>query len=476
MKAVERGSRIERRRKQKPEALLDPGATIAVHNCFSTDSNPNVVLYNDQNKPMSTRTTSLERRMFMKWAAAAPVFGAIAWQGISRKLLGANAETGNVYQRIGVRPLINARGTWTYLSGSLILPEVRQAMDAASRQFVDLFELQAAVGKRLAALSGAESGMITSGSAGAMAAATAACIAGTDPRKIWQLPDTTGMKNEVVMLGGRIAFDSAIRLAGAKLVIANSLDDLSSAINTQTAMVYTTWRDDRLQKALAITKNKNIPLLLDDAAGIPPFENLSRYASLGVDLYCFSGGKGMRGPQCSGVLLGRKHLIDAALKNYNPNEGSICRAMKVGKEEIIGMLTAIETWKKIDVSALNREWNNKVQRIAKLVETVPGVTTKIYVPEEGNSYPTLQVNWDERTFQLTVAQCDQQLRAGEPRIEVLTNNNPSLVSAVEEGTPTGKHEAPKDQLEIVSMTLQDGEDLIIGRRLREILTAAKAQK
>jgi L-seryl-tRNA(Ser) seleniumtransferase len=413
--------------------------------------------------------------MFMKWAAAAPVFGAIAWQEMSRKVLGATTEVGNVYQQIGVRPLINARGTWTYLSGSLMLPEVRHAMDAASRQFVDLFELQAAVGRRLAALSGAESGMITSGSAGAMAAATAACIAGTDARKIWQLPDTTGMKNEVVMLGGRIAFDSAIRLTGAKLVMANNVNELESAINSQTAMVYTTWRDDRLQKAHAITKSRKIPLLLDDAAGIPPFENLSRYASLGVDLYCFSGGKGMRGPQCAGVLLGRKDLIDGALKNYNPNEGAICRAMKVGKEEIVGMLTAIETWQKIDLNALNREWNSKVQRIAKLVETVPGVTTRIYVPEEGNSYPTLQVNWDESAFRLTVAQCDEQLRAGEPRIEVLTNYNPSLVSAVEEGSGSGKHEAPKDQLEIVSMTLQDGEELIIGRRLREILSAAKAR-
>ena len=130
--------------------------------------------------------------MFIKWVVAAPILGVIAWQELSRKLKGATPETGNVYQRIGVRPLINARGTWTYFSGSLMLPEVRQAMDAASRQFVDMFELQAAVGKRLAALSGAESGMVTSGSAGAMAAATAACIAGSDPQKIWQLPDTTG--------------------------------------------------------------------------------------------------------------------------------------------------------------------------------------------------------------------------------------------------------------------------------------------
>jgi uncharacterized pyridoxal phosphate-dependent enzyme len=418
---------------------------------------------------------SNERRMFMKWVAAAPVLGAVVWQDFAQKLLGAQSRTqANVYQRIGVRPFINARGTWTYLSGSLMLPEVRQAMEVAARQFVDMFELQRAVGRRLAALSGAESAMITSGSAGAMAAATAACIAGSDPAKIWQLPDTTGLKHEVVMLGGRIAFDNALRLAGGKLVLAQTLEELPSALNEKTAMVYTTWRDDRLSRALEVTRRTKIPLLLDDAAGIPPIDNLSRYAKMGVDLYCFSGGKGLRGPQCAGVLLGRKDLIDAALANSNPWEGAVCRAMKAGKEEIIGMLTAIETWEKIDINSLNREWNAKVQRIAKVVETVPGVTTRIYVPEEGNSYPTLRVMWDEQGFGLTVAQCDQQLRAGEPRIEVLTNNNPSMVAAVREGEDP-KHEPPKNQLEIVSMTLQAGEDLIVARRLREILNSAKVK-
>lgn len=414
-----------------------------------------------------------QRRGFMKWAAAAPVFGAIALQEVSQRIAAATGAS-NVYEKVGVRPLINARGTWTYLSGSLIFPEVREAMEAASRQFVDIFELQAGVGKKLAALAGTESAMVTSGSAGAMAAATAACIAGSDPEKIWRLPDITGLKSEVVMLGGRNAFDSAIRLAGAKLVIANTLDDFPSALHEQTAMVYTTWRDDNLAKALEITRRAKVPLLLDDAAGIPPFENLSRYAKMGVDLYCFSGGKGMRGPQCAGILLGRKDLIDAAIHNYNPYEGSICRPMKVGKEEIIGMLAAVETWQKLDLNALNREWNARVQKIAKLVETVPGVSTDVYVPEEGNSYPTLRVNWDEQKFGLTVTQCDQQLRAGNPRIEVLTNSNPSIVPAAEEGNDP-KHELPKNQLEIVSMTLQDGEDLIVGRRLREILNNARTR-
>ncbi len=423
------------------------------------------------------KTNSMHRRAFMKWVAAFPVLGTIAARGFVDRLWAATGKTSSldVYRRIGVRPLINARGTWTYLSGSLELPEVRQAMDAAARQFVDIFELQRAAGKRLAELSGAESGMVTSGAAGAMAVAAAACIAGADPANVWQLPDTTNLKNEVVMLGGRSAFDSAIRLTGAKLVLAHSCEELQAALTDKTAMVYTTWLGDRLAQALVITKKAGVPLLLDDAAGIPPYENLSLYAKMGLDLYCFSGGKGLRGPQCAGLLLGRKDLIKAALANCSPWEGAVCRAMKVGKEEIIGMLAAVEAWSHMDLAQLNREWARRIERIVKLVETVPGVTTKTLIPEGGNRYPTLTVQWNEQAFGLTVAQCDQLLRDGDPRIEVLTSSNPSLVSAVHEGEEVkgGKSVSHPNQLQLVSMTLQEGEDLIVARRLREILNNAR---
>jgi L-seryl-tRNA(Ser) seleniumtransferase len=315
--------------------------------------------------------------------------------------------------------------------------------------------------------------MVTSGAAGAMAAATAACIAGQDPARVWQLPDTTGLKHEVVMYGGRSAFDSAIRLAGGKLVLANTLEELQTALNENTAMVYTTRDNEELEKALAITKKAGVPLLVDKAAGIPPIENLSRFAKMGVDLYCFSGGKGLMGPQCSGLLLGRRDLIEAALANYNPWEGAVCRPMKVGKEEIMGCLAAVEAWVKKDLNALDREWNDRVKRIAKLVETVPGVTTEIQIPRGGNRYPTLTVNWDTQALRLTVQECAKQLSEGEPRIEVLTNNNPSLVPAVREGdSKTPRRERP-DALRIVPSTLQPGEDLLIGRRLREVLSAAR---
>jgi L-seryl-tRNA(Ser) seleniumtransferase len=238
-------------------------------------------------------------------------------------------------------------------------------------------------------------------------------------------------------------------------------------------MVYTTLRDERLDAILKVTKAAGVPLLLDDAAGIPPFENFTRYAKMGVDLYCFSGGKGLRGPQCSGVLIGRKDLIDAALYNTSPWEGAVCRPMKVGKEEIMGMLAAIEYWRTADLAALTKEWQSRVERIQTLVNTVPGVTSEISIPTDGNSYPTLTVNWDEKKFGLTVAECDEQLRAGEPRIEVLTNSNPSGVLARDK---KNRHEeGHPNQLQIISMTIQPGEDLIVGNRLRQILSKARKQ-
>ena len=416
----------------------------------------------------------LERRRLLQYAGALPLLGYLAAQDWMNRAWGAvrkNAKD-NLYTRIGVRPFINARGTWTYLSGSLELPEVKAAKQEAARHFVDIFELQRAVGKRLAELSGAESGMITSGAAGAMASATAACIAGADPAKIWQLPDTTGLKHEVVMFGGRSAFDNAIRLAGGKLVLTRSHDELRNAINSNTAMIYTTSLGERLEKAGAIAKEARVPILLDDAAGIPPIENMKLYAKMGLDLYCFSGGKGLCGPQCSGLLLGRKDLIDAALANTSPWEGAVCRPMKVGKEEIMGALAAVEAWMKMDLNTLDRQWAQRVERIKKIVDTVPGVNSEIQIPKGGNRYPTLVVTWDEQAWGFTVADCDRQLREGEPRIEVLTASNPSLVPAVHEG---GGNKGPRrsDAIRIISMTLQPGEDLIVGKRLREILNRAK---
>jgi len=422
------------------------------------------------------------RRGFMKMLAASPLLAQIAAQGLYEKSAAAiGLDTrANVYSRLGVKTVINCRGTWTYLSGSLQFPEVRAAQEEAGRHFVNMVELQQTVGRRLAELTGAESGLITSGAAGAMAAATAACIAGNDPKKIWQLPDITGLKHEVIMVGGRSAFDSAIRLVGAKLVLLEKPDDIANAINANTAMIYTTDLGDKLAREAAIAKDHSVPLLLDDAAGIPPIDNIKLYAKMKLDLYTFSGGKGLRGPQCSGVLLGRKELVDAALRNCSPYEGAVCRPMKVGKEEIIGCLTAIETWLKTDSKKLYEEWNARVERIARLVETVPGVKTQIYIPDDGNRYPTLRVTWDEQAFGFTVSDCVKKLHDGDPVIEALSIDNPSMVAAVQEGAdkakPTPKEMKEPNRLELVSMTIQPGEEMIVGQRLRAILSAARKGK
>jgi len=415
------------------------------------------------------------RRSFFRLLAATPLLSQIAARDLyaqATNAMGIGAQQ-NVYSRLGVKTVINCRGTWTYLSGSLEFPEVRQAQQDASEYFVNMLELQRAVGRRLAELTGAESGIVTSGSAGAMAAATAGCMAGTSDKLIWQLPDTTGMKHEVVMAGGRSAFDSAIRLTGAKLVLARSPEEIVNAITDNTAMIYTTDLREKLQQQVAIAKERKIPLLLDDAAGIPPVDNAKLYARMGIDMYCFSGGKGLRGPQCSGLLLGRKDLIEAALLNSSPREGAVCRAMKIGKEEVIGCLTALETWLKIDEKKLYAEWNARIDRIRKLAETVPGVTTTTYVPDDGNRYPTLTVKWDQQAWGFTISDCVRELRSGDPIIEVLGADNPSLVTAVQEGNPNSKERKGPDHIELVSMTIKPGEEMIVGQRLRAVLGAAQ---
>src|SRR5579864_854899 len=425
---------------------------------------------------MGTRSSS--RRSFTKLAAAAPLLSQIAARNLYAHAAAAVGKDPrqNVYTRLGVRTVINCRGTWTYLSGSLEFPEVRQAQVEAGQHFVNMLELQRAAGRRLAELTGAESGIVTSGAAGAMAAATAACMAGTDDKYIWQLPDTTGLKHEVVMVGGRSAFDSAIRLTGAKLVLAFSPEELANAINENTALIYTTDLGEKLQRELAVAKDRKIPMLLDDAAGIPPADNAKLYARMKIDLYAFSGGKGLCGPQCSGLLLGRKDLIEAALMNSAPREGAVCRPMKVGKEEIVGCLTALEVWLKLDEKKLYRDWNGRVDRIRKLVDTVPGVKTDVYVPEDGNRFPTLRVSWDQMAWKYTISDCVEELRAGNPVIEVLGADNPSLVTAVREGNPNPKQHKEADHIELVSMTIQPGEEIIVGQRLRAILSDAQKGK
>jgi len=434
-----------------------------------------------------------DRRSFMKLLAAAPLFASLGARSLAATVASTVSTTAagliptsprdwnnNIYTRFGITPIINCRGVYTYLTASVELPQVRKAAEEASHFFIDIYELHDKVGSYLAKMSGAEYGMITSGSAGSISAAVAGCIAGSDPKNIYQLPDTTGMKGEVIIMGGRSVWDSCIRLTGAKLIVAPTVNDLHSAMTSQTAMIYTTWHDDeRINQILKISKPAGVPLMVDQAAGIPPYSNFTRYAKLGVDLFCFSGGKGLMGPQVSGLLLGRKDLIVAALYNCAPWEGSICRPMKVGKEEIMGCLAALDYWSKADCDAINKEWQRRMERLAKMIETVPGVHTSIKTPPsfESDAFPTLHVNWDEQKFGLTVAQCNERLKAGNPRIEVQTNENISGVLAriKTPDAPLGVGRPTTDEMRILPITMQPGEELIVGNALRKILDQARKQ-
>lgn len=389
----------------------------------------------------------------------------------------------NVYTRMGAQPYIMANIPFTFLGGAFMWPEVRAAMQEASHYSIDIVELQRAVGRRLAEVSGAESGMISTGAAGNIALATAACIAGADHDKIYQLPDSDGLKNEVISMG-RSHWDSGVRLAGGKMVLIDSVQDLPDAITDKTAMYYGGHTADPnptepqpLAEIVEVCHSRGVPVFADCAGGIPPIENIKRYARMNVDLYGFSGGKCLGGPQASGLLFGRKNLIEAALWNTTPVEGAVCRPMKVGKEEIVGALTAVEKWLTVDIDEIYRKQTDMLQRTAAMLESVRGVETDINLRTGSNRGMQLVVTWDEEGLGLTRAECERQLREGEPAITVLGGfYNPYVIRAkvLEPRRRRGPADAGGSPITVFAFGLKDGEEVIVGRRLREILESAKA--
>lgn len=414
------------------------------------------------------RKPVVTRRRLLQGTAMLPALGGLA------AAMPATAAR-SIYEELGVRTLINGQGVVTFYSCTLMPPEVHRAMARASEHYVEIVELQRAVGARLAKFVGAEAAMVCSGSAACIAQATAGCIAGTDPDKVSRLPDTEGMKNEVIITH-RSPWDRGIALTGAKLVVVNSLEELESAINERTAMMEMANGSNgpvKLAEAIAICKRRGVPFMLDGAATCPPFERLKTLASHGADLFCVSGGKGLMGPQCSGILFGRKDLIEAALRNGSPFEGAICRPMKVGKEEIVGALAAVEWSSKRDYQADCRVWESRLNHIAKAVTALPGVEAEIYYRKSGNEVPHLAVRWDEQAFGLTKRDCIEALRNGEPHIEVYNGMGRELVRRED---PQPKQERrPGDAnyvISITSNTLQPGDEKLVAARLKEILKPA----
>lgn len=365
---------------------------------------------------LTTQKAELSRRSLFRGSGLT----ALAAMGAAVPADAALEVGPNLYESIGVRPIINAKGTFTIVSGSQSLPEVKMAMMEASKHFVHIDELMAAVGARIAELTQAESAMVTCGCASALTHATAACVAGGDPEKIQRLPVLDGMKNEVVVPNySRNVYDHAIRAVGVKMITVDSLDAMRRAITDKTAMVMVMAQPaDRgpfgLEPVAAVAHEFGVPVLVDAAAEGLTIPNV--HLQRGADLVGYSGGKAMRGPQTAGLLLGRKDLIRAAWTNSSPHH-TFGRAMKVGKEEIMGMLAAVEMWVKRDHDAEFKEWERWLDIIATEVKKVDGVTTEVRQPNDlSNRTPSLRISWDSKKLGVYGAEVERELYAGTPRI------------------------------------------------------------
>jgi L-seryl-tRNA(Ser) seleniumtransferase len=393
------------------------------------------------------------RRSFLGLLAGLPSLGGFLSAEPAAAAEAAPAR--DVIRELGVRSFINAAGTFTALTGSLMAPEVMAAMQAASRKFVRLEDLHNATGKRIAGLLHCEAALVTAGCASALSLATAACVAGADRDRIQRLPDTTGMKNEVLaQKSHRVGYDHAIRNAGVRIIEVETREELEKSIGSRTAMLFffnaaDPWGKIHHEEFVAVGKKHKVPTLIDAAADVPPVENLWRYTKMGFDLVAFSGGKGLRGPQSSGLLLGRKDLIEAAKLNNSPNADSLCRTNKVNKEEVVGMLVALEMFLARDHAAVWDEWQGRCRRIAEALRGFEDVRTEVRVPEIANAVPHLHVSWDAQRRRLSPSDMAKQLRDGQPSIEV----NPG----------TGR------QLVIGVWMMEPGEDAIVAERVRAIL-------
>src|SRR5579871_6065057 len=372
-------------------------------------------------------------------------------------------HTGNVYDELGVKTMINEESTMTMLGGSLMRPEVQSVMALAGRHFVSIPELEVAAGKRIAEmlkLPDGYSALVTSGAAAAMQSGLAGILTRDNPQFIKQIPDLTGMKSEVIIQKShRNPFDHQLRTTGIKLVEVESRDDVARVINDKTAMMhFSNFADPvgqiKVEEWVKLGKQNNIPTFIDAAADTPPVSHLWDYANMGYDLIAFSGGKAIRGPQCAGLLIGRKDLVAYALLNNSPHEDTIGRSQKVGKEEIVGMVKAVEMFLKDDHEALNKEWQRRLEYISSQITKIPTVTTSYLVPEIANHVPHMEIHWDKR-ISLTPQEVASAMRTG----------NPSIVLS------TGEvHEA----LSMNSFMLQPGEEKIIADALVSFLKSHMA--
>jgi L-seryl-tRNA(Ser) seleniumtransferase len=402
----------------------------------------------------------MKRRDLLKYASMLPIGTGVAAGLIPTKAFAkAPAAKRNILKELGIRTFINAAGTYTAMTASLMHDEVVETIKQSAKQFAMLDEVQDKVGEKIAELCHAEAATVTAGCWSALVLGTAGVLTGMDMKKVAQLPNVTGMKSEVIVQKGHnIGYVHALTNTGAIIVEIETAQELEKAINEKTAMMwflntYAPMGKIQHEEWVAVAKKHKIPTMIDMAADVPPVSNLWKYNELGFDLVCISGGKAMCGPQSAGILMGRKDLIAAARLSAPPRGGNIGRGMKVNKEEIVGMYVALEKYINQDHDAEWKMWESKIDFIKTAVNSVEGVTTEISVPPIANHTPLLFIKWDESKVKTSNKDLMLKLRNGSPSIEVMANG-------------TG--------INITVFMLQEGEEKIVAKRVREELLLAKA--
>lgn len=334
----------------------------------------------------------------------------------------------DLFDELGVTRVINAGVTMTFLSGSLMMPEVMEAINSTSHDFANMYELQDKVGAKMAEMLQVEAAMVTSGAACALLLGTAACITGKDAEKIKIIPNWPGARPEVIMQKShRYLFDQAITTCGAKIIEIEGPDEMDKAFNNNTVMAlfFNAAGDSSVSREdfAALCKKHNIPSFIDAAADVPPVENLFKYQKMGFDMVTFSGGKMIRGPQSAGLLFGRKDLIEAAKLNHSPHEAPIGRPMKVNKEEIFGMYAALKSYLERDHKKEWNDWLSRIERIRKKAEQVKSVKGETNVnPGPANAFPSLYLTWDQEVVKMTANDVQSALQKGTPSIVANVGN------------------------------------------------------
>lgn len=366
----------------------------------------------------------------------------------------------DLFKELGVRPFINAAGTYTFMTGSLMRDEVMDAIRNTSLDFCILDELQDKVGEKIASMVHAEAAVVTAGAFSGLTLGVAGVLTGTDLNKVKMLPhiDGSGMKTEILIQKAHaIDYNHALTNTGAKLVIVETVEELENAVSANSLLMhFLNIEADRgkimHEEWVALAKKHGIPTSIDIAADVPPVSNLWKFNDMGFDFVVISGGKAIRGPQSAGLLMGKKDIITAARLHMPPRGFNIGRGMKVNKEEIFGMYAALKHYIEYDHEAEWKVWETNIAVIENAARSVKGVTTKVFVPPLGNITPTLELTWD--TSRLTVKDLQEKLRDGSPSIEVMPHDDKSI--------------------HITVWVMRPGQEKVVAKRLKEVFSAALA--